>query len=97
MSLFIHQGIRAHILDNVCIESLSIDLTRPMLESAARSVNKIADKIEEIKRTDAGKLQDEYEKLVAGLQEANDNREDEDMMNSPGERSDSSLCARIKS
>jgi DNA excision repair protein ERCC-2 len=33
--------------DNVCIESLSIDLTRPMLESAARSVNKIGDKVEE--------------------------------------------------
>ena len=33
--------------DNVCIESLSVDLTRPMLESAARSVNKIGDKIEE--------------------------------------------------
>lgn len=73
------------MVDNVCIESLSIDLTRPMLESAARSVNKIADKIEEIKRTDANKLQDEYEKLVAGLQEANDTREDEDMLTSPGE------------
>lgn len=34
-------------LDNVCIESLSIDLTRPMLESAARSVNKIGDRVEE--------------------------------------------------
>ena len=33
--------------DNVCIESLSIDLTRPMLDSAARSVNKIGDRIEE--------------------------------------------------
>jgi len=33
--------------DNVCIESLSVDLTRPMLESAARSVNKIGDRIEE--------------------------------------------------
>lgn len=37
----------AETSDNVCIESLSIDLTRPMLESAARSVNKIGDKIEE--------------------------------------------------
>lgn len=37
----------AHNIDNVCIESLSIDLTRPMLESAARSVNKIGDKVEE--------------------------------------------------
>ncbi|WVR03935.1 hypothetical protein IAU60_000934 [Kwoniella sp. DSM 27419] len=37
----------AHNIDNVCIESLSIDLTRPMLDSAARSVNKISDKIED--------------------------------------------------
>ena len=34
-------------LDNVCIESLSIDLTRPMLDSAARSVTKLGEKIDE--------------------------------------------------
>lgn len=33
--------------DNVCIESLSIDLTRPMLDSAARSVGKLSEKIDE--------------------------------------------------
>lgn len=33
--------------DNVCIESLSIDLTRPMLDSAVRSVTKLGEKIEE--------------------------------------------------
>ncbi|KAN0077292.1 Protein of unknown function (DUF1227) domain containing protein [Tylopilus felleus] len=60
----------AHNIDNVCIESLSIDLTRPMLDSAARSVTKLGEKIEEIKKTDAAKLQDEYSKLVEGLQEA---------------------------
>jgi len=38
-----------------------------------------------IKNTDAKKLQDEYEKLVSGLAQANDTREDEDMMASPGE------------
>jgi DNA excision repair protein ERCC-2 len=37
----------AHNIDNVCIESLSIDLTRPMLDSASRSVNKLGDRIEE--------------------------------------------------
>ncbi|WWC87764.1 uncharacterized protein L201_002656 [Kwoniella dendrophila CBS 6074] len=73
----------AHNIDNVCIESLSIDLTRPMLDSAARSVNKISDKIAEIKETDSQKLEDEYKKLVEGLQEANEHREDEDMMVSP--------------
>jgi len=40
-----------------------------------------------IKRTDAEKLQNEYEKLVAGLQEANEHREDEDMLASPGKLS----------
>ncbi|KAF9653113.1 transcription factor TFIIH complex subunit Rad15 [Thelephora ganbajun] len=62
----------AHNIDNVCIESLSIDLTRPMLESATRSVTKLGDRIDEIKKTDASKLQDEYAKLVEGLQEAGD-------------------------
>jgi hypothetical protein len=33
--------------DNVCIESLSIDLTRPMLDAAGRSVGKLGEKIEE--------------------------------------------------
>ncbi|KIJ69402.1 hypothetical protein HYDPIDRAFT_172813 [Hydnomerulius pinastri MD-312] len=60
----------AHNIDNVCIESLSIDLTRPMLDSAARSVTKLGEKIEEIKKTDAAKLQDEYARLVEGLQES---------------------------
>lgn len=40
-------------------------------------------KIEEIKRTDATKLQDEYSKLVAGLQDANEGREEDDMLANP--------------
>ncbi|KXN89263.1 DNA repair helicase rad15 [Leucoagaricus sp. SymC.cos] len=71
----------AHNIDNVCIESLSIDLTRPMLDSAARSITKLGEKIEEIKTTDAAKLQDEYAKLVEGLQEADDTDTDGFMAN----------------
>lgn len=70
-------------LDNVCIESLSIDLTRPMLDSAYRSVNQLSERISEIKQTDASKLQDEYAKLVEGLQEAGDAREAETFMSNP--------------
>jgi DNA excision repair protein ERCC-2 len=33
--------------DNVCTESLSIDLTRPILEAGSRSVATLADKIQE--------------------------------------------------
>ncbi|THG97757.1 hypothetical protein EW026_g4301 [Hermanssonia centrifuga] len=65
----------AHNIDNVCIESLSIDLTRPMLDSAARSVTRLGDKVEEIKKTDASKLQNEYAKLVEGLQEVADDED----------------------
>ncbi|KAJ9102663.1 hypothetical protein QFC19_004772 [Naganishia cerealis] len=53
------------------------------IDSAARSVTRLSEKIEEIKRTDAGKLQDEYAKLVAGLQEANEGREEDDVMANP--------------
>lgn len=68
----------AHNIDNVCIESLSIDITRPMLDSAVRSVTKLGEKIEEIKTTDAAKLQDEYSKLVEGLQGGLSEENDED-------------------
>lgn len=33
--------------DNVCIESLSIDITRPILDSGARSIGLLAERIEE--------------------------------------------------
>ncbi|KAG8823515.1 DNA-dependent ATPase of the nucleotide excision repair factor 4 complex [Serendipita sp. 399] len=68
----------AHNIDNVCIESLSIDLTRPMLDAAGRSVSKLGDKVEEIKIKDASKLQDEYAKLVQGLQGPEDDVDPED-------------------
>lgn len=73
----------AHNIDNVCIESLSIDLTRPMLDSAYRSVNRLAEKVDEVKATDAAKLQDEYARLVEGLQEQNTNRESDVFMANP--------------
>lgn len=73
----------AHNIDNVCIESLSIDLTRPMLDSAYRSINQLSDRVEEVKRTDAGKLQDEYARLVEGLQEQSDEREADTFMTNP--------------
>ncbi|KAK0197115.1 hypothetical protein F5146DRAFT_1099421 [Armillaria mellea] len=74
----------AHNIDNVCLESLSIDLTRPMLDSASRSIGKLGEKIEEIKTTDAAKLQNEYAKLVEGLQDdPQDNDATDGFMTSP--------------
>ncbi|KAI5806269.1 DNA repair helicase RAD3 [Geopyxis carbonaria] len=73
----------AHNIDNVCIESLSIDITNDLLAKAARGAVNLERKIAEMKVTDANRLQDEYQKLVEGLREEEDRREAEEsfMMN----------------
>ena len=45
--LTISYALSDRVTDNVCIESLSIDLTRPMLDSAARSVTSLTEQIEQ--------------------------------------------------
>jgi len=35
------------VLDNVCIEALSIDVTRPMLDASARGITSLGQKIDE--------------------------------------------------
>ncbi|KAK8236612.1 to 3 [Phyllosticta capitalensis] len=73
----------AHNIDNVCIESLSIDLTEDSLRKATRGANNLERKITEMKSTDAEKLQNEYAKLVDGLREADQARDEEAFMSNP--------------
>ncbi|KAG7836685.1 hypothetical protein KL942_004603 [Ogataea angusta] len=68
----------AHNIDNVCIESLSLDLTEDVLRRASKGANALARKVEEVKKTDSKRLQDEYEKLVEGLRESEIYHADED-------------------
>eukprot|EP00043_Microstomoeca_roanoka_P005591 m.56764 g.56764 ORF g.56764 m.56764 type:complete len:776 (+) comp13031_c0_seq3:84-2411(+) len=58
----------AHNIDNVCIESMSVNIHQRHLRRSERSVAKLSEKIQEIKEKDASKLRDEYRKLVEGLQ-----------------------------
>lgn len=73
----------AHNIDNVCIESLSIDLTEDSLRKASRGANNLERKIDEMKRSDSEKLQREYEKLVEGLRAADEAREEDQLMANP--------------
>lgn len=73
----------AHNIDNVCIESLSIDLTEDSLRKATRGINNLDRKITEMKSTDAEKLQSEYAKLVEGLREADEARNEDAFMSNP--------------
>lgn len=75
----------AHNIDNVCIESLSIDLTEDRLRKATRGANNLDQKITEMKSTDAEKLQGEYNKLVEGLRTTSDARDEDTLMANPGE------------
>ena len=73
----------AHNIDNVCIESLSIDLTQDSIRKATRGVNNLERMVSEMKSTDADKLQNEYAKLVEGLREADEARNEEAVMANP--------------
>lgn len=74
----------AHNIDNVCIESLSTDITEDSLRKATRGANNLERKISEMKDTDAEKLQHEYAKLVEGLRDAEQAREEDAFMSNPG-------------
>ncbi|KAJ5082355.1 hypothetical protein N7532_011398 [Penicillium argentinense] len=73
----------AHNIDNVCIESLSIDLSEDSLRKATRGANNLERKIDEMKSSDAEKLQSEYSKLVEGLQQAEQAREEDQFISNP--------------
>ncbi|KAA8651727.1 TFIIH/NER complex ATP-dependent 5'-3' DNA helicase subunit RAD3 [Aspergillus tanneri] len=73
----------AHNIDNVCIESLSIDITEDSLRKATRGASNLERKISEMKSSDAEKLQNEYSKLVEGLKEAEQAREEDQFISNP--------------
>lgn len=73
----------AHNIDNVCIESLSVDLTEESLRHAARGAASLGHEVDKVKSTDAEKLQHEYNKLVEGLREAEVAREEDLFMSNP--------------
>lgn len=73
----------AHNIDNVCIESLSLDLTDDILKRATRGASKLGAAVDDMKAQDAEKLQNEYQKLVEGLREAEIARDEELFMSNP--------------
>lgn len=73
----------AHNIDNVCIESLSIDITRPVLEASSRSLNELQRHIETTKEHDRGRLEEEYNRLVQGLRDQGVSRETDEILANP--------------
>lgn len=76
----------AHNIDNVCIESLSTDITEDSLRKATRGAQNLERKITEMRDTDQEQLQNEYQKLVEGLRGADEARQEDAFMANPGKR-----------
>lgn len=74
----------AHNIDNVCIESLSTDITEDSLRKATRGAQNLERKISEMRDTDQEQLQNEYQKLVQGLRDADEARQEDAFMSNPG-------------
>ncbi|CAM1154738.1 ERCC2 (predicted) [Pycnogonum litorale] len=73
----------AHNIDNVCIDSMSVHITRKTIDKCQNSIAKLQTAIKEIKDADANKLKEEYHHLVRGLREANVARETEIILSNP--------------
>ncbi|CAK7274346.1 TFIIH/NER complex ATP-dependent 5'-3' DNA helicase subunit [Sporothrix epigloea] len=73
----------AHNIDNVCIESLSTDITEDSLRKATRGAQNLEKKINEMRETDQKQLENEYQKLVQGLREADEARQEDAFMTNP--------------
>ncbi|VDL20290.1 unnamed protein product [Hymenolepis diminuta] len=73
----------AHNIDNVCIESMSCVISRRSLDRCNQGLEKLASRVAEVKRNDAARLQEEYNRLVTGLRETNVNRETDIVLANP--------------
>ncbi|TGO32665.1 hypothetical protein BHYA_0298g00130 [Botrytis hyacinthi] len=73
----------AHNIDNVCIESLSTDITDDSLRRATRGAMNLESRISDLRDSDSEKLKDEYAKLVEGLRDADEARAEDAFMSNP--------------
>ncbi|KAG4032939.1 hypothetical protein MFRU_006g03970 [Monilinia fructicola] len=73
----------AHNIDNVCIESLSTDITDDSLRKATRGAINLENRISDLRDSDSEKLKDEYAKLVEGLRDADEARAEDAFMTNP--------------
>ncbi|KAL5008591.1 hypothetical protein ScPMuIL_014172 [Solemya velum] len=73
----------AHNIDSVCIDSMSVVISRRTLDRCSTNIETLNRHIQRIKDTDQQKLKDEYTKMVQGLRESNAARETEMVMSNP--------------
>ncbi|XP_050506968.1 general transcription and DNA repair factor IIH helicase subunit XPD [Diabrotica virgifera virgifera] len=73
----------AHNIDNVCIDSMSVKIQKRTIEKATANIQLLEKTIAEMRDEDSRKLQEEYQRLVQGLRDANVARETDVILSNP--------------
>jgi DNA excision repair protein ERCC-2 len=73
----------AHNIDNTCIDSMSVKITKKLLERCQTSITALETEIQRLKAADSDRLRNEYDRLVEGLRKAQAVRENEAILANP--------------
>ncbi|XP_015171586.1 PREDICTED: TFIIH basal transcription factor complex helicase XPD subunit [Polistes dominula] len=73
----------AHNIDNVCIDSMSVKINRRLMERSSANIQILEKTVAEMREDDVNKLKEEYERLVAGLKDAQVQRETDIILSNP--------------
>ena len=73
----------AHNIDNTCIDSMSVNITRKLIDRCQTSIGVLETEITRLKEADSERLRGEYENLVQGLRKAQQQRENEAVLSNP--------------
>ncbi|CAD7012055.1 unnamed protein product [Ceratitis capitata] len=73
----------AHNIDNVCIDSMSVKINRRIVERSTNALNNLQKIVQDIRDEDANRLNEEYQRMVQGLKDAQVQRETDMVMANP--------------
>ncbi|GFO46030.1 tfiih basal transcription factor complex helicase xpd subunit-like [Plakobranchus ocellatus] len=73
----------AHNIDNVCVESMSVKITRRTIDKCSQNIEDLSKQIKSIKDVDEARLKNEYRRMVEGLRETNVARETDMVLANP--------------
>lgn len=73
----------AHNIDNVCVESMSVKITRRTIDKCNQNIEDLSKQIKGIKDVDENRLKNEYKRMVEGLRETNVARETDMVLANP--------------
>ncbi|KAL3094502.1 hypothetical protein niasHT_026268 [Heterodera trifolii] len=68
----------AHNIDNVCIESMSVTLTKSMMDKCAKNIDALEQHIQTLRTENQNRIQEEYEKLVDNLRRVEKERDEDE-------------------